>query len=231
MVIYRPETPLQKVLHALRNVPGYVGLSARRKLARRYGKRAVADFDTRLRHIGPGDAVVDMGANVGFFTARLAATGAEVHAWEPDPYAFDKLQSRFSGVGNVNLHNAAVAQRPGRLRLARKAAFDRDPGRHSTASSIYFSPESGGESIEVDVVSFDEALARCKAPVKLVKMDIEGAEFDILKSIFADPARCPVEALYVETHEMLDPAKIPLIDRLRAEAESLPRPVVNLYWP
>jgi FkbM family methyltransferase len=136
MVIYRPETPLQQVLHALRNVPGYVGLSARRKLARRYGKRAVADFDTRLRQIGPGDAVVDMGANVGLFTARLADTGAEVHAWEPDPYAFDHLTNRFSGLGNVHLHNAAVAQRPGQLRLARKAAFDRDPGRYSTASSI-----------------------------------------------------------------------------------------------
>ncbi|OYU18360.1 MAG: FkbM family methyltransferase [Rhodobacteraceae bacterium PARR1] len=231
MVIYRPETALQQVLHALRNVPGFVGLSARRKLARRYGKRAVADFDTRLRQIGPGDAVVDVGANVGLFTARLADTGAEVHAWEPDPYAFDRLTNRFSGVANVHLHNAAVAQRPGRLRLARKAAFNRDPGRYSTASSIYFAPEVGGDSIEVDVVAFDEALARCKAPVKLVKMDIEGAEFDILTSIFADPAACPAEALYVETHEMLDPAKIPLIDRLRAEAESLPRPVVNLYWP
>ena len=49
--------------------------------------------------------------------------------------------------------------------------------------------------------------------------------------MFAPPEACPAEALFVETHEMLDHAKIPLIDRLRAEAEHLARPVVNLYWP
>lgn len=231
MVIYRPETPLQSLLAALRGVPGYVGLSARRKLARRYGKRAVADFRARLAGIGPGDAVVDMGANVGLFTAQLAATGAEVHAWEPDPYAFEKLTRRFDGVANVHLHNAAVALRPGRLRLARKADFDRDPKRHSTASSIYFQSDAGQGSVEVDVVAFADALSRCAAPVRLVKMDIEGAEFDILEWVFAHPEACPAEALFVETHEMLDHAKIPLIDRLRAEAEHLARPVVNLYWP
>lgn len=230
MVTYRPETLLQRVLDRLRHLPGPVGLSARRKLARRYGPRAVADFDARMASVGPEDVLVDMGANVGDFTERLAATGATVHAWEPDPFAYERLVARFAGRANVHLHNAAVAARAGRLRLARKAGFDTDPERHSTASLIYFG-DQGTDGVDVEVVSFADALARCGGRARIVKMDIEGAEFDILEDVFRDPSAWPFDVLYVETHERLDPSKIALIDALRARAETLARPVINLYWP
>lgn len=231
MVTYRPETPMQRWLDALRHLPGPVGRAARRKLSRRYGPRAVADFEARMASVGAGDVLVDMGANVGDFTARLAATGATVHAWEPDPYAFDRLKARFADAPNVHLHNAAVAARAGRLRLARKAGFDTDPEKHSTASSIVFNGAGASDGIEVEVVSFADALARCGGRAKIVKMDIEGAEFDILEDIFRAPQDWAFDVLYVETHERQAIDKIPLIDALRQKAEGIARPVINLYWP
>ena len=42
------------------------------------------------------DVVFDCGANVGDVTAPLAATGATVHAFEPDPFAFGQLSRRTS---------------------------------------------------------------------------------------------------------------------------------------
>jgi FkbM family methyltransferase len=230
MVTYRPETAMQRWLDALRHLPGPVGRAARRKLARRYGPRAVADFEARMATVGAGDILVDMGANVGDFTERLAATGATVHAWEPDPYAFERLKQRFAGHANVQLHNAAVAAQAGRLRLARKAGFDTDPARHSTASSIVFG-DAGKDGIEVEVVSFADALAACGGRAKIVKMDIEGAEFDILTEVFREPQAWPFDVLYVETHERQAIDRIPLIDSLRARAETIAHPVINLYWP
>ena len=42
-----------------------------------------------------GDLVMDCGANLGVVTEVLAATPAEVMAFEPDPWAFSKLQKKF----------------------------------------------------------------------------------------------------------------------------------------
>ena len=56
----------------------------------------------------PGDLAVDCGANMGVVTQRLAATGADVVAFEPDPFAFKTLEQKFAKLPNVTLINAAV---------------------------------------------------------------------------------------------------------------------------
>lgn len=231
--VFRAETPLLRLLAAAQSLPGYFGRSARRKLLRRYGRYSVAAFDGFLGRIGPQDAVLDLGANEGVFTTKLAATGAMVHAYEPDPEAFARLTRAVAGLANVRLYNAAVAARPGLLRLSRKK---RAAGGHDTvASSIVFDNRGkdggGSDGVEVEVVGFAEALARCGQRVALVKMDIEGAEFDILEQVFAAPAAFDFDAMFVETHERIAPEKTALIDRLRREAAGLPQRYVNLYWP
>ena len=60
-----------------------------------------------------GDIVFDCGANVGDVTVQLAQSGAQVHAFEPDPVAFARLSDRFSEVDNVTLHNVAVGTQDG----------------------------------------------------------------------------------------------------------------------
>ena len=47
-----------------------------------------------LSMLKPGDLVLDCGANVGAVTGPLAETGATVHAFEPDPFAFEKLKKK-----------------------------------------------------------------------------------------------------------------------------------------
>lgn len=226
--VFRAETPLLRLLAAAQSLPGYFGRSARRKLLRRYGRYSVAAFDGFLGRIGPQDAVLDLGANEGVFTKKLAATGAMVHAYEPDPEAFERLSARVAGLANVRLYNAAVAARPGVLRLSRKK---RAAGGHETVASSIVFDNGGSDGVEVEVVGFAEALARCGQRVALVKMDIEGAEFDILEQVFAAPAAFDFDAMFVETHERIAPEKTALIDRLRREAAGLPQRYVNLYWP
>jgi hypothetical protein len=62
-------------------------------------------------------------------------------------------------------------------------------------------------------------------------MDIEGAEFDILRQVFADPAAFDIDAIFCETHERDAYAEFAEIDRMRRASEGLERPYVNLYWP
>jgi FkbM family methyltransferase len=227
------KTPLEHFLNAATAVPGFVGRSARRKLMRRIKPRAeiaaLAAFDRCLSDIGKDDVVLDLGANVGDFTETLAATGATVHAYEPDPYAFHSLSARFEGKPNVCLYNAAVAAKSGSVQLSRLIDFDKDPAFRSTGSSIYFDRGSG-EFVTVEAVSFADALARCGKPIALIKMDIEGAEFDILEHVFAAPTAYDFGSMFVETHERTDAGLNVVISRWRKQAETHPR-YINLYWP
>src|SRR5437773_5485414 len=61
-----------------------------------------------IRKLNKDSIVSDCGANVGNITKKFAATGATVHAFEPDPLAFGILKKRFQFFPNVILHNQGV---------------------------------------------------------------------------------------------------------------------------
>lgn len=154
----------------------------------------------------PGDTVLDCGANMGVVTERLAATPARVIAFEPDPFAFDHLKQRFGDAPNVTLVNAAVAATPGTVRLMRAENFDANPTGASVKSTILDGGRSidQGNAVEVACLSFPDILrehASAASPLAFVKMDIEGAELEILESMLEQDLFPYVRCLVAETHE------------------------------
>ena len=135
----------------------------------------------------PGDLAVDCGANMGVVTQRLAATGADVVAFEPDPFAFKILEQKFVNLPNVTLINAAVGVGSGTVRLMRADNFGDNPEGASVKSTIL----DGGRRID----------AENAVEVPLIKMDIEGAELDILEKMDAEQLFQNVRCLVAETHE------------------------------
>ncbi len=233
MARYLPRSAKEWFYYALQHAPGRIGRRARAKMKRALGDQAVADFDRLLATVGSGDICLDVGANVGDFTARLAATGAEVHCYEPDPYAFALLGERWAGRPGIHLHQAALGAKAGVAQLRRSHRFADEPRRNSQSSTIVFDDPGryAAETIEVEVRSFRDELQRLGRPVAIAKLDIEGAEFAILEQVFASPADFPVAAMFVETHERDDPALRRTVARMRLAAEALARPSINLYWP
>lgn len=168
--------------------------------------RAHGFLDGILALLGPGDTVIDCGANVGDVSVRLAATGATVIAFEPDPYAFGKLTERLADCANVTLYQQAVSTEAGSLRLMRAANFDDNPKGGSVKSTLL----SGGrgisedDSIEVEVIDFVAFLRDLLAkngPVAFVKMDIEGAELALLGEMDKAGLFADIRCLVAETHE------------------------------
>src|SRR5690606_38404229 len=96
----------------------------KRNLRKPRAERYLTGICSMLR---PGDLAVDCGANFGEVTARLAATGADVIAFEPDPGVFASLQTRFAEAPNVTLVNAAVGVGAGTVRLMRSDNFEANP--------------------------------------------------------------------------------------------------------
>ncbi|MFM8517574.1 MAG: FkbM family methyltransferase [Nevskiaceae bacterium] len=232
MASYRPQGLFQTVLDRLQYWPNAIGRSAGRKLDRRYKRRAEHDFLQVLATLGPGDVCLDLGANRGEFTQLLAATGATVHAYEPDPDTFARLQSACVALANVHLHQAAVGARAGEVTLRREAGYADDPIGHSVGSSVRFTDPrmDQGEGIRVPQYAFVDVVAAAGSGLRLIKMDIEGSEIEILNELMNSGMPLDLEHLFVETHQQHYPADLQAVWRLRRWAATQSRPDINLHW-
>lgn len=181
---------------------------ARRLTRTRRNQRAQAAFEDAVNALRRGDVCLDCGANVGAITVRLAMTGAQVHAFEPDPDAFAQLATRCAEFPNVTLHNAAVGVGTGTVRLYRSAQAGANALSKTQRSSTVRSKANVFEHNAVDVEKRDFAqyLHSLNTPVSFVKMDIEGAEVEILEALFATSDHRLIRQMFVETHEKQIPA-------------------------
>lgn len=214
------------------------------KLKRRQARNERAHFARGLMQgilsmLEPGDVVFDCGANVGDVTAPLAETGATVHAFEPDPYAFGQLSKRVAGMENVILHNVAVGVTAGSVQLMRAANFDDNPKGGSVKSTVIPGGrninEAAGATIDVQMVALPEMIraeaAKAGGRIAFLKMDIEGAELDLLEHMQAENLFDLVGLTVAETHENKFRDLRPRFAALR-EAVAADHPVtrVNLDW-
>lgn len=233
MTEYRPHTVIERVLDPLTHAPGALGRRARRELRRKYMARAQAFFDALEPTLNTSSICLDLGANYGRFTERLAATGATVHAFEPDPDTFGIMEKRVGHLPNVTLHQCAVAAEAGTLSLHRlpEGVASSEEMRSQGASLLPSDRAAGGETVDVEVRAFKDVLNSLDAQVDVVKMDIEGSELDILAQIFAHPADFPVTTLLVETHERQRPDHMDRVHHYRKMAGQLASPDIHLFWP
>lgn len=184
----------------------------------------------------PGDVVVDCGANRGDVTAMLAASGATVHAFEPDPYNLEKLTERFAGAANVHLHAAAVGTGTGTIRLMRAANWEANPELASVKSTVVAGGQNiaDGAGIEVDLIDFPaflRGLITAHGRVAFVKMDIEGAELDLLSAMLEARLFDQIQLTVAETHERKFKDLRPRFAALREGiADAYPPTRVNLDW-
>lgn len=213
------------------------------KLNRRQARNERAHFARGLMQgilsmLKPGDVVFDCGANVGDVTQPLAETGAHVHAFEPDPYAFEQLSRRVGGFDNVTLHNVAVGVTAGSVRLMRAANFDDNPKSGSVKSTVVTGgrmiDERDAATIEVEMIALPQMIrdmAATHGEVAFVKMDIEGAELDLLEHMQAEGLFDMVGLTVAEPHENKFRDLRPRFAALRqAVTEVYPITRVNLDW-
>ncbi|MBK8992644.1 MAG: FkbM family methyltransferase [Gammaproteobacteria bacterium] len=125
-----------------------------------------------------GDCVLDVGANVGYFTvlaSRLIGKTGRVHAFEASPLLQSCLDVAVANPNcNVMVHHSAVADHEGEL------IFNCSTGGHSGKSSIRNLDGLETESFSVKCTRLDSFMDNL-ATVRLIKMDIEGAEMMALR--------------------------------------------------
>jgi FkbM family methyltransferase len=189
-----------------------------------------------------GDKVIDVGANIGWFTLLAAGLVGEkglVMSFEPEPYNFSLLtksveRNQFS---NVVLFKEVASDVDGTKRL--NLNEHGNPGAHSIAR------DTGGESILVQSSRLETAAEKARLDrIDLVKIDAEGAEPQVIsgmKSLIADGK---VLHMVVEWNpkewasnsellswvfEVFDIYRIDLVRFTKMRKEAIPPSQANMY--
>lgn len=147
--------------------------------------------------VTPGSLVIDVGANIGFFSLKFADwVGDEglIIAIEPDRENFTTLVKKAQSTGlesRIRFLNVAASDKAGSVPFERNELH---PGDHRIAPGTNDGPN-------VPAVTLDELLAETKGrSLSLVKIDVQGAEMLVLAG--AEQMlrnRCP--ALFVEVDD------------------------------
>ena len=132
--------------------------------------------------VKPGMVVIDVGAHVGYYSllaARQVGPSGKVYSFEPEPSNHQLLLENIKGNGyrNIVAVRKAVSSHSGSTTLFLTAL---DNGRHSAYH--HGLPERG--SLAVETTTVDAFLDSEGWPkVDLVKVDVEGAEQDVLEGM------------------------------------------------
>jgi FkbM family methyltransferase len=122
-----------------------------------------------------GAVTVDVGANCGLYTRKLARLSSQVYAFEPSHEMADLL--RRTSASNVSVHEIALSDQTG------DAELFIPQGEHELIYGLA-SLEPSASASNTEVVSFKVPTARLDAivhqDVAFVKIDVEGHELSVL---------------------------------------------------
>jgi FkbM family methyltransferase len=149
-----------------------------------------------------GDAplILDCGSNIGisilFFKKLLPH--ARIIGFEPDQKTFELLSRNVAEnrLSDVTLHNVAVASRDGEV------TFFSNPQIPGFFLMSIVKGRFAGEAHRVPCVTLSSFVQK---PVDLLKMDIEGAEMDVMRELAASGALKNVKAIVMEYHHHIRP--------------------------
>jgi FkbM family methyltransferase len=140
--------------------------------------------DCFKKHLSSGDIVLDVGANVGYVSAVAASyvgTAGAVHGFEPLRMCFDRLQvlSALNPQFHFVFNNVAIGDQEGVLPISY------DPQGESRNATLVPGKKCGVTE-NVPVKRLDDYIrSNVSSPerIKLIKIDVEGFEFPVLRGL------------------------------------------------
>ena len=160
--------------------------NARSLLWWRLGRRDRLLFEHRLQQ---GDLVYDVGGYRGDWTwGMMGKYSCEYHVFEPHPEAFRNLAERFARHPDVTLHEFALGGANGRASLS------------SAAEGSSIVSNRSDRSIDVGLVDVCQHLSSDGRKVALMKLNIEGSEYDLLEKLLKSDMRYRVQSMLIQFH-------------------------------
>ena len=133
--------------------------------------------------IKEGMNVVDIGANIGYFTllfSKWIGNKGKVYSFEPDPSNFEILSKNICAnrSKNVTAFQKALSNNDGKLSLF---LCEKNKGDHRIFDFYAFEDDDKRKKIDVESVTLDSVLSDKK--IEVIKMDVQGAEYLVLEGM------------------------------------------------
>lgn len=212
--------PARLLYRSYAKSPCHLG-DSRRRLTTKFGDEFDADLSSFLEWqlwafgcyeehfpdlfiylLKPGDRCIDVGANIGIHTIRLAklvGVEGEVIAIEPDAELATRARHnvRLNGLENVRMIQAA-ASRPGAdsVLLYRPEEADANRGRASLLPHDYLT----GPAAQVSAVCIDDLT---NSRIQLMKIDVEGHEGAVISGAIHTIERYSPAIIFEHAPELL----------------------------
>ena len=148
----------------------------------------------------PRPVILDCGSNIGMSVLyfKFIHPGARITAFEPDPAAFSCLQKNIANnrLENVQAFQKAVARNAGPIEF-----FD-DPALPGSPIMSIRADRGGPRRRVFDGVTLSTYVAE---DIDMLKLDVEGAEIDVLENLAETGALQRIRRMAIEYHHHMSP--------------------------
>jgi FkbM family methyltransferase len=186
-----------------------------------------------LFRLNKNSIVLDCGANVGHIASLLSRTGATIIAFEPDPLAYSKLVKRCGNKKNVRCIKKGVWDKDAIISLYLHADSTNDGDASFTVGSSIVADKINVDTARANQIEVIDLIAFMKdqeRKIDLVKLDIEGAEIQILQKIIDTDSYNLFDRMYVETHETKIPSQATDLENIKNELKEKGIRNIKLNW-
>lgn len=158
-------------------------------------KNDKTEIELLKKIIKPGDSILDIGSNIGFYAKILSSfTGktGKVYCFEPDSTNFKYLKKNTLGINNIVLFNKAVSDKADTLKVYKSKLLNVD---HRTYPVNNYDSVEEIESVSIDTLLKDNTIPK----VDVIKIDIQGYEltaFNGMKQLLSTTSHLKIIAEY-----------------------------------
>ncbi len=165
----------------------------------------VYDVDELIKGLSPDSVLLDIGANVGFFSALIVSKGPvkKIYAFEPIPVNIDTLKQIVADnkllQEKIDLQGKAVTGKP-----MDGITLYLDSEKELTQNASVFSgfEKSHANKIIVESTTLSQIIIQNNLEqIDFMKMDCEGSEFDILYNTDPEHIR-RIKKMMIEVHDV-----------------------------
>lgn len=144
-----------------------------------FGQYERTEFDMWKRLVPHAAVIADIGANIGWYCAHMAATDPQAHivAFEPVPSSFNWLQMTIArnGFQNIVAEPLAISDRAGTIELHVDPTI---AGAASAHPTVYFDNAS---PVTAKATTLDDYAVSHSLRFDAIKLDVEGGELAALQ--------------------------------------------------
>ncbi|AWL10332.1 hypothetical protein HME7025_02492 [Aquirufa nivalisilvae] len=182
------------------------------------------------KELNSNSVVIDCGANVGAIMKPLLKYEPSIYCFEPNPVAFKQLSENLGTAPNLHLINKAVGIETKTAKLYLHKEAEQNELLFSVSSSLLSSKPNVDNSnfYEVEVLNFLDFLKSLGKNIQILKVDIEGAEVELINALLDAGLDKKIQYIFVETHENTIPDLVE--STLQLKKRTFQMNVNNIYY-